>query len=264
MVFAVGTNAKKVAGRAFRGILSGGQASKIEVPDELFSLSSGRASVARGAMAAKFSGLNKDGDWRRFRFKAFFRLRERCSKLIARPLRAAYWLAQGMQIGQETSFSTLHVTWPHQVQIGRRCRIEQNVYFHYDGIYSPGPSIVIGDGCFIGSGCEFNISGRIEIGHSCQIASGCRFIDHNHGTAIGMPIGQQRGTKSPISIGNDVWIGANAIILEGTKIGPGAVVAAGAVVTGDVPSNAIVAGVPARFIRYRIANEAECEGRPER
>lgn len=67
------------------------------------------------------------------------------------------------------------------------------------------------------------------------------FVDKNHFEEY-----------SPIAIGNDVWIGARAIVLDGVTIGDGAIVAAGAVVTKDVPPYAIVGGVPARIIRYRF------------
>lgn len=59
----------------------------------------------------------------------------------------------------------------------------------------------------------------------------------------------------PIEIGNDVWIGANAIILDGVKIGDGAIIAAGAVVSKDIPSYAVVAGVPAKIMKYRFNSE---------
>lgn len=183
--------------------------------------------------------------------KSLFRARERLGTLLLRPVRVCWWSVQGMKIGKGTSFSSLRVTWPHQVRIGNQCRIEHDVYFHFDGIYKPGPGITIGNHCFIGAGTEFNISELIEIGDHCQIASGCRFVDHNHGKAPGAPIGKQPCSSSPISLGEDVWIGANAVILEGVQIGSGAIVAAGAVVTRSVPSNAIVAGVPARTIRFR-------------
>lgn len=183
--------------------------------------------------------------------KICFRARERSNALMLRTPRRLWWSLQGMEIGRETSFSVLHVTWPHQVRIGNRCRIEHDVYFHFDGIWKPGPSILIGDDCFIGSGCEFNITERMELGDHCQIASGCRFIDHNHGLSLGALIGSQPCVTAPISIGDDVWVGANAIVLAGVKIGSGAVVGAGSVVTQSVPSNAIVAGVPARTVRSR-------------
>ncbi|MBN1507138.1 MAG: CatB-related O-acetyltransferase [Sedimentisphaerales bacterium] len=60
---------------------------------------------------------------------------------------------------------------------------------------------------------------------------------------------------APVHVGNDVWIGARATILDGVKIGDGAVVAAGAVVTEDAPPYAIVGGVPARTIRYRFSED---------
>ena len=72
-------------------------------------------------------------------------------------------------------------------------------------------------------------------------------------------IGNDGGYKDyqPIKIGNDVWIGARAIILDGVTIGDGACIAAGAIVTKNVPSYAIVAGIPAKIIRYRIPEEKQ-------
>jgi acetyltransferase-like isoleucine patch superfamily enzyme len=187
--------------------------------------------------------------------KLSFRLRERCATLIAGNLRHLYWTAQGMRVGRGTVLPKLMVTWPHQVSIGKQCRIEHGVYFHYDGICRPGPSIVIGDDCFIGSGCEFNIDSGLTIGNHSLIASGTRFVDHNHGTDSAALTAKQKCTSAPIVVGQNVWIGANCVVLAGVEIGEGAVVAAGAIVTKSVVSNSIVAGVPARLIKYRTRRD---------
>jgi acetyltransferase-like isoleucine patch superfamily enzyme len=158
-----------------------------------------------------------------------------------------------MRIGKGAVFGSLWITWPHQVRLGSRCRLEQNVYLKFDGLWQEGPSIIIGDDCFIGSNCEFNIRMRIMIGNECLIASGVRFIDGDHGAALGTPMRRQSGTVAEIGIEDDVWIGANAVILKGVTIGKGAIVGAGAVVTRSVPPLAIVVGIPAREIGRRGA-----------
>lgn len=91
--------------------------------------------------------------------------------------------------------------------------------------------VVIGERCDIGPGVEFIPGGHI-IGNSSRRAGG--------------------GTAHPISIGNGCWLGARSIILGGVKIGDGCVVAAGAVVTHDVPPNSLVAGVPALVKRQLV------------
>jgi acetyltransferase-like isoleucine patch superfamily enzyme len=70
----------------------------------------------------------------------------------------------------------------------------------------------------------------------------------NHRTDLGIPMNLQPWEERDILVGNDVWIGANAVILAGVAVGDRAIVAAGAVVTRDVPPNTIVGGVPARII----------------
>jgi acetyltransferase-like isoleucine patch superfamily enzyme len=156
-----------------------------------------------------------------------------------------------MKVGRGTRLPRIFVTFPHQVEIGDNCRLEQHIYFHFDGPYRTGPRIVIGNNCFIGAACEFNISLGITVGDHSLIASGVKFIDHNHGMSLGIPMAQQKCVESAIEIGNDVWIGANSIILAGVKIGQGAVVAANAVVNKDVPPFTVVGGTPARMIRLR-------------
>lgn len=184
--------------------------------------------------------------------KAFFRLRERAASLLASPLRKTWWRAQGMRIGRGTKLPAITATWPHQVQIGANCLIERGTIFKYDGIWGVGPSLVIGDGTFLGSGCEFNFREGITIGRDCLIASGCRFVDHDHGISRrDRPMREQLGEESPIVIEDDVWLGCNVVVLKGVRIGRGSVVGAGAVVTKSIPPYEIWAGVPAVRLRVR-------------
>ncbi len=88
-------------------------------------------------------------------------------------------------------------------------------------------------------------------------------ISGGHGVeadAAGTPMLRQPRSAKPIAVGDDVLIGAGAIVLEGITIGPGAVVAAGAVVAGDVPPRAIVGGIPARLLRMRPVGPADGGG----
>lgn len=162
------------------------------------------------------------------------------------------WLSLlGMRIGTGTQLPNLTITWPHQVEIGKNCILEKGIYFKYDGMWQQGPAIRIQDDVFIGTGCEFNIRESIDIGKGALIASGSRFVDHDHGIAIELPMRMQEGPQQAIVIGEDVWIGANVVVLKGVNIGPGAIVAAGAVVTKSILPNEIWAGVPAKKIGQR-------------
>ena len=181
-----------------------------------------------------------------------FRLRANCSRAAAQ-LRTAWWRLQGMQIGAGTLLPKARVTWPHQVSLGANCTLEHDIYFKYDGIWAPGPSIVLRDRVFIGFGCEFNVRRRLDIGSECLIASGCKFIDHDHGTARReIPMREQAdGAEAEIVLEEDVWLGVNVVVLKGVRIGRGAIVAAGAVVTRDVAPYEIWGGVPARKLAER-------------
>ncbi len=183
-----------------------------------------------------------------------FVLRIRYSRIFSATLRKLWYLFLGMKIGKNTRIPKIKVTWPHQVLIGEKCILEHQIFFKYDGIWKKEPSILIGDGVFIGAFSEFNISGKITIGKNAMIASGCKFIDHNHGMALNEPMNTQKQEIVPIEIGEEVWLGANVIVLKGVKIGKGAVIAAGSVVLKDIGDYEIYAGVPARFIKKRENN----------
>ena len=121
----------------------------------------------------------------------------------------------------------------------------------------PSKFVSIDDGSFIGKGTVIStsISGKspIEIGKNVLIARDCLIIGGNHEFKDkNIPIKYQgEGKQGKIIIEDDVWIGARSIILTGCHIEKGSVVAAGSVVTHDVPAYTIVAGVPAKFIGHR-------------
>jgi acetyltransferase-like isoleucine patch superfamily enzyme len=100
--------------------------------------------------------------------------------------------------------------------------------------------------------CEFNIRLRISVGRSTLIASGCKFIDHDHGFSTrSTPMAIQTGAEAAIVIEQDVWIGANAVVLKGVKIGQGAIIAAGSVVTKSVGPFEVWGGTPAKKLKDR-------------
>lgn len=109
-----------------------------------------------------------------------------------------------------------------------------------------GKNIHIGKNVFINSNCQFQDQGGIYIGDGVLIGHSVILATLNHHLE---PEKRQYLHHAPIHIGKGVWMGARATILAGVTIGNNAVVAAGAVVTKDVPENMIVAGVPARVIK---------------
>jgi len=97
----------------------------------------------------------------------------------------------------------------------------------------------------------FDTTETVEIGNEVATGPYSIFYTHDHETRIGQSIWDQPAVASKIVIGDGAWIGSQVIILPGVKVGTGAVVAAGAVVTSDIDDFNIVAGVPARLLRKR-------------
>lgn len=127
------------------------------------------------------------------------------------------------------------------------------------GLFPPfyadcGKNIHIGKQVFINMGCKFQDQGGIYIGDGALIGHNVVLATLNHAKSP-----NDRGTMipAPIHIGKHVWIGSNSTILPSVTIGDGAIVAAGAVVSKNVPENAIVGGVPATILRY--LNEEELQ-----
>ena len=109
-----------------------------------------------------------------------------------------------------------------------------------------GKNIRIGRNVFINSGCHFQDQGGIEIGDATLIGHNAVLATINHDLDPSM---NRANHYAPIKIGKHVWIGSNAVILQGVEIGDWSVVAAGAVVTRDVPPMTVVGGVPAKILK---------------
>jgi maltose O-acetyltransferase len=136
--------------------------------------------------------------------------------------------------------------------VGRRCFVRGGLQIQESFQFT------LGNDVFINNGCIFDGSARIEIGDRVQFGFQVTLVTGDH--LIGPPesrAGEHRAR--PIRIEEGAWIGARATILPGVIIGRGAVVAAGAVVTRDVPANALVAGVPAKVLRVLEDNPDSLE-----
>ncbi|NEP14080.1 MAG: acyltransferase [Symploca sp. SIO2C1] len=123
------------------------------------------------------------------------------------------------------------------VQIGRSAQLKTRA-----------GSIFIGEYTNIGAECRIDSTTEVHIGHHCLFAGRCYVGGVSHQfDRTDIPIVQQPlATKGGVRIGDDVWLGAHVIVLDGVTIGTGAIVAAGAVVTKDIPPYAIAMGVPAQ------------------
>ncbi len=112
----------------------------------------------------------------------------------------------------------------------------------------------IGAKTVIGQECTVSAYQHVSIGRECIIADRVMLIDFDHGVVeVDRPIRQQGIYKRDVRVGNNVWLGYGACVLRGVSVGDNSIVGTNAVVTRDVPDNAVVGGVPARVIRMRDA-----------
>lgn len=114
--------------------------------------------------------------------------------------------------------------------------------------------LIIGSNVTVGYQCEINVGCRVSIGKNVRIATGVKIFDNNSHPVDSMrrreKLAMTLDDVGPVVIEDDAWIATNAMILKRVVIGKGAVVAAGAIVTRDVPSHTVVAGNPARVVKH--------------
>lgn len=150
---------------------------------------------------------------------------------------------------------SFHCKIHHGASIDASCggRIEfgHHVIINRYAYVQGGGGVRFGNHVEINNFCVIDGTGGVDIGDGTLIGPGVRIISYQHRIEGHYPVRDQGSDAKAIVIGRNVWIGANAVILAGNCIGEGAVVGAGAVVTHDVPAWSVVAGVPARIIKFR-------------
>lgn len=141
-----------------------------------------------------------------------------------------------------------------QIDIGSDVRLSGKSTICFSSRLVSNPHLSIGDGTFVGHLCAFSIAQSVRIGTHCLLAGGVIVRDQDgHPLDAGLRRSGQPPTEdavNPVVIGNDVWIGSGAIVLKGVCIGDRAIVAAKAVVTRDVPPDVVVAGNPAKIVKW--------------
>lgn len=133
----------------------------------------------------------------------------------------------------------------NKATIGENCDIESPIFFHNCRDLG---NLSIGNNCHIGKNCFFDLRDKISIGENVIISMGNTFITH-------MDVSKSElskiynATSKEVVLGNNVYIGANSTVLMGVRLGVNSFVAAGSVVTKDVPNHSLCGGVPAKEIK---------------
>ncbi|GIW87702.1 MAG: hypothetical protein KatS3mg108_2026 [Isosphaeraceae bacterium] len=171
--------------------------------------------------------------------------------IYAQPLFRAYCTECGRNL--RTGIFLHWVQGRGRILLGDDVTLDGKISFSFAARFSNAPTLQIGDRSLLSHDCNLTIADRITIGRDCLIAGGVMILDSS-----GHPLDPDRRRAKlppdphqvrPVTIGDNVWIGARVIILPGTVIGADSVVAAGSVVRGVFPPGSLVAGNPARLVK---------------
>lgn len=163
-------------------------------------------------------------------------------------VRARWDLRQCQQVGQRPRlYGRCHVANYGRILIGDRL-LMYGATVRCELTAHAGGTLEIGNRVFINYGCSISAHQRVSIGDGCLIGQYGIIMDCDYHS---LENETDHGEVRPITIGDRAWLGARVIVLKGANIGRDAVIAAGSVVTRDIPANAIAAGVPAKVLRMR-------------
>lgn len=169
--------------------------------------------------------------------------------------KVSFYYIQNITIGKHViveKYTSLSALAPHSLQIGDNVRIGAFSNIHVcrnfkdiDGFIRLGDNVGIGEYCYLGG------AGGLEIGDNTIVGQyfSCHPEDHNFACRDKL-IRDQGVRRKGIVIGKNCWIGSKVTVLDGTNIGDGCVLAAGAVIKGDFPDHCVIGGCPAKIIKY--------------
>lgn len=204
---------------------------------------------AVGFMAQKGLGPYLRGLFNRWRFK-------KCGRSFFLGGGTVIYFSKFMNLGDRVfigSHCMINALSEKGVHIGNHVRIRDYTWILTSSeLHQPGQGLSIGDDTYIGPYCYLGAGGGLTLGRGVLVGAFVQFLAENHKFSdASTSIREQGVSRKGIKIGDNVWIGNNAIIVDGIEVGAGAVIGAGSVVTHDVPPNTIVAGNPARVLRTR-------------
>ena len=141
------------------------------------------------------------------------------------------------------------------ISIGNGSSIMSHCILETTAIGDCAPHLSIGDGCSIGEYSHITCANKVIIGNGLLTGRFVLITDNSHGDSSPeecdtAPLARDVCSKGPVEIKDNVWIGDKATILPGITIGKGAIIAANAVVTKDIPDYAIAAGIPAKIVKH--------------
>lgn len=139
------------------------------------------------------------------------------------------------------------------ITVGNNFSLGRNSIIECTGVIRElGEELIIGDNVGIAANAFIAMRGKVEIGSNTIFGPGVSIHAENHNFSdVDKPIKLQGATRKGVKIGEDCWIGSKAVILDGVTIGSHSIIAAGAVVTKDIPEYCIAGGVPAKVIKMR-------------
>jgi acetyltransferase-like isoleucine patch superfamily enzyme len=168
---------------------------------------------------------------------------------------AVVWLRDCTRVGAKTrTFFKPHIHNRGRIDIGSGVRLNSN-WAPLELVTGPNGAIEIADGVYINYGTLISAQQRVRIGANVMVGNYSIIADTDI-PGIAEPAGAPYMEPRPVEIGDGAWLAARVTVLPGARIGPGAVIAAGSVVAGDIPAGAVAGGIPARLLKKASGTNA--------